>query len=342
MLILAVDDDEVSREMIAYTLRKEGHEVALAANGREALEILAQRNCRIVISDCLMPEVSGPTLCKSIRSSETGANIYIILISSRAERADVVTGLAAGADDFLTKPIDPDELRIRVRAAERILGLETQDATIFMLAKSVEARDSRAGNHLERMRRYTRALGEHLAELPAYRGLIDGEYLRLLYMTSPLHDIGKISIEDAVLLKPGRLTSDEFETIKQHTIKGAETLEAALAQNPDSVFLKMARDIAVTHHERYDGAGYPAGLAGDQIPLCGRIVALADVYDALTTKRVYKDAFPHTQARSLIISGSGTQFDPDVVDAFLAAESQFLAIKERFSDESPLYAEASV
>jgi putative two-component system response regulator len=233
----------------------------------------------------------------------------------------------------MTKPFDLDELRLRIRAAERILGLETRDLAIFTLAKSVEARDALSGNHLERVRQYTRALGEHLAEQPAFRRLIDAEYLRLLYMTSPLHDIVKVDIEDAVLLKPGRLTDDEFEVMKTHTIKGAETLEAALAQNPDAAFLRMARDIAVTHHERYDGTGYPAGLKGKEIPLCGRIMALADVYDALTSKRVYKDAFSHQQARNLILTGSGTQFDPDIVDAFLAAEGRFLAVREEFADE---------
>jgi putative two-component system response regulator len=338
MFILAVDDDEVTRALITYALEFDGHDVATATNGREALEILAEGNCRIVISDWMTPEVNGLTLCRSIRESEFSSYIYVILVSSHTDQADVIAGLSAGADDFMTKPFDLDELRVRIRAAERILGLETRDIAIFTLAKSVEARDALSGNHLERVRRYTRLLGEYLAEQPAFRGQIDAEYLRLLYMTSPLHDIGKVAIEDAVLLKPGRLTADEFEVMKTHTIKGAETLEAALVQNPDAEFLRMARDIAVTHHERYDGTGYPAGLAGDKIPLCGRIVAVADVYDALTSKRVYKDAFSHKQARKLIFTGRGTQFDPDVVDAFLTAESQFLAIREEFADEVMAFA----
>lgn len=336
MLVLVVDDDQVNREMIAYALDKDGHQIATAANGREALEILAGGKCRIVISDYLMPEVNGLTLCKSIRDGEFGSYIYVILMSgSRMEHADLMAGLSAGADDFLTKPLDLAELRIRIRAAERLLGLETRDATIFTLARSVEARDAHVGNHLERLRRYTRALGEKLAEHFKYRGLVDGDYLRLLYMTSPLHDIGKVAVEDAVLLKPGRLTANEFEIMKTHTVKGAEAIDAALANDPDSLFLKMARDIAVTHHERYDGSGYPLGLKEDEIPLSGRIVALADVYDALTSKRIYKDAFSHNQARNLILTGSGSQFDPDVVDAFLAAEGQFLAIREEFADEVP-------
>jgi len=338
MFILAVDDDEITLSLIKYALKLDGHDVATATNGHEALEILAEGNCRVVISDWMMPEVNGLTLCRSIRESDFSSYIYIILVSSHTEQEDVIAGLSAGADDFMTKPFDLDELRLRIRAAERILGLETRDLAIFTLAKSVEARDALSGNHLERVRHYTRALGEHLAQQPAFRAQIDAEYLRLLYMTSPLHDIGKVAIEDAVLLKPGRLTDDEFEVMKTHTIKGAETLEAALAQNPDAAFLRMARDIAVTHHERYDGTGYPAGLKGKEIPLCGRIMALADVYDALTSKRVYKDAFSHQQARNLILTGRGTQFDPDIVDAFVAAESQFLAVREQFADKVPAFA----
>jgi putative two-component system response regulator len=339
MRILVVDDDQISREMIAYALSQDGHEILTASDGGEALEIVAQGKCRIVITDYLMPGVNGRTLCKSIRNGEFGAYVYIILISgSRTEQSDLVAGLAAGADDFLTKPLDPAELRIRIRAAARILGLETRDATIFTLAKSVEARDAHSGDHLERMRRYTRLLGEQLAGQPPFRGLIDGEYLRLLFMTSPLHDIGKVAIEDAVLLKPGQLTASEFEVMKSHAIKGAETLEAALASDPDSPFLQMARDIAATHHERYDGTGYPRGLKGDEIPLAGRIVAVADVYDALTSERVYKDAFSHEQARNLIVSGSRSQFDPDVVMAFQAVEEQFLEVREEFADELPALA----
>jgi len=161
---------------------------------------------------------------------------------------------------------------------------------------------------------------------------IDAEYLRLLYSTSPLHDIGKVGIPDSVLLKPGRLSDREFEIMKTHSAVGAQTLDAALARFPKTRFLRMARDIAATHHEHYDGSGYPGGLKGDDIPLCGRIVALADVYDALTSKRSYKDAFCHDIARGIIVKDSGTQFDPRVVDAFLAAESAFIAIRDRFRE----------
>ena len=168
-------------------------------------------------------------------------------------------------------------------------------------------------------------------QLEGFGGLTRWE--QLIYLTSPLHDIGKVGVPDAVLLKPGRLSNDEFEIMKTHAALGAETLDAALKRYPSARFLKIARDIAATHHERWDGTGYPAGLSGSQIPLCGRIVSLADVYDALASKRSYKNAFSHQVARSIILEGSNTHFDPDVVDAFLQIEHEFLSIRERFSGE---------
>jgi putative two-component system response regulator len=179
-------------------------------------------------------------------------------------------------------------------------------------------------------------LASHLSKQDKFREVVDGEYVDSIYRTSPLHDIGKVGIPDGVLLKPGRLTDREFEIMKTHTLIGAKTLEAALAERPDARFLHMARDVALTHHEHYDGSGYPQGLAGDAIPLCGRIVALADAYDALTTRRVYKSAYGHEIARNIIVEAAGKHFDPDVVDAFLASEGLFVAIQRAFAEgEAP-------
>ena len=171
--------------------------------------------------------------------------------------------------------------------------------------------------------------------MPKYAGIIDDEFVHLVYQTSPLHDIGKVGIPDSILLKPGRYSDDEFELMKAHTTIGAETLDAALAQNPKARFLQIAREIAAAHHERFDGRGYPLGLSGEEIPLSARIVAVADVYDALTSKRVYKDAFAHHAARNIILKDSGTHFDPDVVDAFLVVEQDFIDIRNAlFEGES--------
>jgi putative two-component system response regulator len=332
MKILVVDDDRISRETLAAMLQKYRYEVITAASGREALDILAQGDCRMVISDWVMPEMNGPALCRAIREGEFSGYVYVILLTARKSNEDVVEGLSAGADDFMIKPFYPSELRVRIRAGERILALESRDLTIFALAKLAESRDPEMGEHLERLRRYAKVLAEHLAELPKYRGVIDAEFLRLLFLTAPLHDIGKVAIRDDVLMKSGRLTVDEYEILKTHTTQGADTLEAALDQHPEAAFLCMARDIALTHHERYDGTGYPAGLAGDDIPLAGRIVALADVYDAMTSARVYKEPFDHETARHLIVTERGKQFDPDVVDGFVASEKDFVEIGGHFAD----------
>jgi putative two-component system response regulator len=213
-----------------------------------------------------------------------------------------------------------------------MLSLETRDVAIFAMAKLAESRDPETGAHLERVQRYARALTQQLRRAGRFAGQIDDEFIRLIYLTSPLHDIGKVGIPDCVLLKPGRLSDHEFEMMKAHTTLGGQTLEAALRKFPNVKFLQMARDIAMTHHERVDGKGYPAGLAGDSIPLAGRIVAVADVYDALTSKRVYKDAFGHEVAKSIIVADAGTHFDPLVVDAFVAAEAEFQAVRQRFSE----------
>jgi PAS domain S-box-containing protein len=215
---------------------------------------------------------------------------------------------------------------------------ETRDVVIFAMARLAESRDPETGAHIERVQSYCQALAEQLAAAGQHQSLIDPEFIHLMYRTSPLHDIGKVGIPDDVLLKPGRLSDREFEIMKTHPTIGAETLEAAMARFPNTRFLQMARDIAVTHHERFDGTGYPSRLKGEDIPLCGRIVALADVYDALTSRRVYKAAFTHHVARGIIVRESGKQFDPAIVAAFLAIEDKFEAIYKRFGVSSSVAA----
>ncbi|MBT3200833.1 MAG: CBS domain-containing protein [Phycisphaerales bacterium] len=201
---------------------------------------------------------------------------------------------------------------------------QVRNLTVFSLARLAEMRDTDTGAHLERVREYACILADQLRLQDKYAGLIDDSFINLLYVTSPLHDIGKVSIPDAVLLKPGRLTEVEYDVMKTHASAGAEALGEALAEFPNADFLQMAKDIAGCHHERIDGLGYPFGMRGDEIPLSARIFALVDVYDALVTKRVYKEAFTPITAKNIIIEGSGTQFDSDVVDAFLACEEDFL------------------
>jgi len=332
MRILIVDDDPMALEMLRHALTRAGHEVETASNGVEAMEVLRKGICRLVISDWTMPEMDGVDLCRRIRAADSGGYVYVILLTARNSSQDTVEGLSAGADDFMPKPFNPTELMLRVRIGERVLSLETRDAMIFALAKLAESRDPETGAHLERVCNYSRQLAQHLSTLAKFKDQVDDAYVRLIYQTSPLHDIGKVAIPDCVLLKPGRLSDREFEIMKSHTTLGAQTLDAALREHPEAGFLRMAREIAASHHERWDGTGYPKRLKGADIPLCGRIVAVADVYDALTTKRVYKGAFVHEVARSLILEERGSHFDPDIVDAFLSCEQPFIEIRDRFAD----------
>lgn len=333
MRVLIVEDDDLAAEMLQNSLAQFGYEVTTARNGREALELVRTGLYRLVVSDWEMPEMTGVELCRQIRKRQGSGYVYVILLTARTGTRNAVEGLNAGADDFISKPFQPQEIRVRLRAGERILSLESRDVTIFSLAKLAESRDPETGAHLERMREYCRILAEHLSRQDKFRERVDGDYVQLIYMTSPLHDIGKVGIPDRVLLKAGRLTSEEFEIMKRHTVIGGETLDAAAQAHPEASFLWMARDIAWTHHERYDGSGYPRGMAGEEIPLCGRIVSLADVYDALTTKRIYKPAYGHERARSLILEGAETHFDPDIVQAFLANEDRFEAVWEQFATQ---------
>jgi putative two-component system response regulator len=332
MRVLIVDDDEIARDLLSEALTGAGYEVSAARDGREALEILRTGVFRLVISDWEMPEMNGLELCRRIRERHFSSYVYIILVTSRDGTDNVVEGLNAGADDFITKPFHPAELCVRVRSGVRLLSLESRNLTIFTLAKLAESRSPETGAHLERMREYCHVLAERLSHNKKYASDIDADYVHLIYLTSPLHDIGKVGIQDSVLLKGGPLTDKEFEIMKSHVRIGADTLAAAGRFQPDAEFLRMAHDIALTHHEWYDGSGYPQGLVGDEIPLCGRIVALADVYDALTAKRVYKNAFTHDVAKSVILEESGVHFDPDIVDAFLETEQEFIAIQKRFAN----------
>jgi len=335
MRILIVDDDDIALEMLSMALQQAGHSTESAGNGQDALRLVREGGFRMVITDWEMPRMTGLELCAAIRNEDLPGYVYVIILTAHNTPEEVVEGLSAGADDFLTKPFNPPELVVRVRAGERVLALETRDVAIFAMAKLAESRDPETGLHLDRVRTYARNVAIHIARLDKPGYAIDQGFIRTIYLTSPLHDIGKIGIPDSILLKPGRLSDREFDVMKTHTTMGAQTLQAALDQFPDATFLTMARDIANSHHERYDGSGYPGGLVGANIPLCGRIVALADVYDALTTKRVYKNAFSHEVARSIITEESGSHFDPLVVETFLALEKEFIDTWEGFSEAAP-------
>lgn len=335
MRILIADDDEIHLELLQTLLSDGDDEIITAADGEEALQAYRRAQPQMVILDWEMPWLDGIEVCRKIRTEQTVGYVYILLLTARGSHQDLIDGLSAGADDFITKPFDPAELKVRLTAGRRLLSMETRHVTIFALAKLADSRDPETGLHLERMREYSRVLAWEVRQTDRYRDTLPSDFAEMVYLTSPLHDIGKVGIPDVVLLKPGRLSDAEFAIMKRHAEIGGETLDAAVGQYPGIDYLRMARDIARSHHERYDGTGYPLGLAGDEIPLAARIVALADVYDALTCKRVYKSAYSHDVAKRMIADGSGKHFDPLVVEAFLSTEQSFISIKERYTEQDP-------
>ena len=332
MKVLIADDELVSRTKLEKHVSSLGHQAIVATNGKEALSLWIKNRPDLVISDWVMPEMNGIELVREIKRLQGSNYCYIIMITSQSETQDLVTGMEAGADDFLAKPFIKEELTVRIKAGERIINFESRDIVIFSMACLAEARDSDTGNHLERIRYYSKILAEDIAREEKLDQLTP-IFIDNIFLTSPLHDIGKIGIPDFVLLKPGQLDDKEYKIMQKHTSIGFEALNTAIDKYPNAEYLKMSAEIAFYHHEKYDGSGYPNHIKGDEIPLSARIVALADVYDALVSRRIYKSALPHDTAKSIITSERGCHFDPLVVDAFLRCEDKFMEILERFSNE---------
>ncbi|TFG36726.1 MAG: response regulator [Nitrospirales bacterium] len=331
MKILIVDDEVVSLTKMDRLLQRLGYETLVATDGAEGWKIWKEERVRIVITDWMMPGIDGLELCSRIKNAEGSRYTYVIMVTQKENTHDIVTAMDAGADDFITKPYVKAELAVRIRAGERVLSLESRDVVIFSLAKLAESRDPETGNHLERIRFYSKELAEAIGRSDSTQE-IDRLFIDNIFLTSPLHDIGKVGIPDAILLKPGKFNNEEFDIMKTHSRIGFETINEAYKKYPKAEYLKMSAEIALSHHEKFNGAGYPDGLSGNDIPLAARIVALSDVYDALVNKRVYKDRFTHDMAKSIIIKDKGTHFDPMVVDAFLSREERFIEIFKQFDD----------
>lgn len=330
MKILIAEDDLVSRSMLARIITDLGYNVLVAENGRVAFELWKNERPKLVISDWVMPVLDGVELCRLVRENEGSQYTYIIMVTAKNGTEDMVQAIDAGADDFVTKPYHKEELAVRLRAGVRVTDFEPRDLLIFSLAKLAESRDTDTGNHLERIRYYSKQLAQTLL----YNGhnQVNDVFVDNIFLTSPLHDIGKVGIPDTILLKPGRLDDGEFALMKTHCQIGHATINEVVKKYPKIDYLVMSADIALYHHEKYDGSGYPYGLRGEDIPLAARIVALADVYDALICKRVYKEAFTHANAKSIIVAEAGSHFDPAVVEAFQSCEKDFFNIAMEFRD----------
>ena len=484
--ILIVDDNSIIRTLLENILKMEGYITSSVNNGKEALDYLKDSQPNLILMDIDMPVMDGYQTCEEMRSRKEYETIPIIMVTAVGDKDIVKKVLSLGANDYIAKPFEPEELLSRIGAHIKVKGLieererlytqaelyfqsyknssdaimitdtkgnivdinqafthlygyereealdknvnilktshttpefykrmwmeilnkgyfngevinltkdkreipvilsitsikregniigymgvtvditvrkqledalkeynrtleqkvkertkeieDTQDATIIGLAKLAEYRDPDTGAHLERIRNYCRLIAQELATREKFKGIIDEKYIDLIYKSSPLHDIGKVGIPDNILLKADRLTPEEFEIMKRHTVIGGDAITAAenrLGANKGS-FLTMGKEIAYCHHEKFDGSGYPYGFKGDKIPLSARIMALADVYDALTNKRVYKEAWIHKDTREIIIKNSGKHFDPDIVEAFLRMEGEFIKIKKHYQFE---------
>jgi putative two-component system response regulator len=357
--ILIVDDDPdnlfVLNELLCTQYR-----VLAAISGETGLRVaLGTPRPDLILLDVMMPGLDGYAVLARLRANPVTREIPVVFLTALGDPSDEERGFSHGAADYITKPLKPAVVMARVRCQleaklarewlnDRNAALEaeverrmaendlTQRVTIRALAHLAEARDPETGNHILRTQSYMKRLATDLRAHPRFASLISDRYIELLTMSAPLHDIGKVGIPDHILLKPGKLTADEWVVMKTHAQCGSNAIEQA-ERDVDAPleFLTLAKEIAHWHHEKWDGSGYPDGLAGEAIPLAARLMAVADVFDALISKRVYKEAMTTAEAGRLLKEGRGRHFDPDVVDTFLAAFDDFVAIAERYRDETP-------
>ena len=361
--VLLVDDTPEDLTLMSALL-EDTYRVKVADRGDKAIKIAASDNPPdLILLDIMMPEMDGYEVCRVLKSSETTRGIPVIFLAAKMTLEDEQKGLAAGAVDYLIKPVFSSLLLARVAAQIALKAnadwrrmrdeflrdkndyLEQQvtrrthevmavlDVTILAMTSLAETRDSDTGNHIRRTQHYVQALARHLKTHVRFANELSDAAIDVLFKAAPLHDIGKVGIPDRILLKPAQLTPEEFEIMKTHTTLGCDAIQQAEQIVGTRVdFLRVAKEIALSHQEKWDGRGYPQGLAGDDIPLSARLMAVADVYDALISERVYKAAMPHDRAVGVVFQGRGAHFDPDMVDAFIEIQSEFQAIAQRFSD----------
>ena len=355
---ILVVDDQSENLTVMHGLLKDQYRVTVANSGQRALALARADNPPgLILLDIMMPEMDGFEVCRRLKADPATRETPVVFLTAKNEVTDESLGFALGAADYITKPVSPPLVLARVKThlllkvaadflrdqnqyleaevAKRTREIGTiQDVTIIALASLAETRDNETGNHIRRTQNFVKILAEQLQHHPRFAHYLSPSQIEILYKSAPLHDIGKVGIPDRILLKPGPLTVEEFTVMKTHCALGRDAIVAAekVLLSPNS-FLTCAREIAYGHQEKWDGSGYPEGLQGDAIPVSARLMALADVYDALTSVRVYKAAMPHLQAREIIVAGRGRHFDPDVVDAFLESEDVFREIANYFSDE---------
>jgi putative two-component system response regulator len=350
--ILVVDDTPDNLDLMGDLLMDD-YRVKVANSGKKALEIVQSASPPdLVLLDIMMPEMDGYEVCRILKSSEETKNIPVIFLTAKTNTIDEQKGFEIGAVDYITKPISPAIVMARVKThldlyyknvyLEKLVTQRTheiaaiQDVTIHAMASLAETRDNETGNHIRRTQNYVKLLAQHLQFHPNYTHFLNMDgVIETLFKSAPLHDIGKVGIPDAILLKPGRFEPSEFEIMKSHPELGQNTiLQAESELGIDVPFLQYAKEIAYGHHEKWDGSGYPQGLSGEDIPISARLMAVADVYDALISRRVYKEGMPHEQAVQIILDGKGTHFDPHIIEAFVLLHETFKEIASTFSDSN--------
>ncbi|MBU0752269.1 MAG: two-component system response regulator [Gammaproteobacteria bacterium] len=357
--LLIVDDDPGNLAILGELLQPH-YDVLVAPSGKRALEIATETPPDLILLDVMMPEVDGHEVLRQLKGRPDTQDIPVIFVTGKDGSKDEEAGLALGAVDYITKPFRPAIVLARVRTqlelklardwlADQNAHLEaevtrrtsdimlTQDITIKALAELAETRDNETGNHIRRTQEYVRLLARQLQGHPRFAAFLTEQNIELLAKSAPLHDIGKVGIPDHILHKPGKLNAEEWAVMQTHAELGAQAIEHALRETDRHIdFLDTAQQIAHWHHEKWDGSGYPDGLKGDAIPVPARLMALADVFDALISRRVYKAAMPPDAARDIIAGERGKHFDPDVTDAFLAAYDDFVAVAEKYQEgETP-------
>ncbi len=362
--VLVVDDTPDNLTLMSSLLRSD-YKVKLANSGERALEIATgESKPDLILLDIMMPGMDGYEVLRRLQFNPETEDIPVIFLTAMSASDDETVGLELGAVDYITKPINPAITLARVRnhlqvkRARDILTnhnhylelevarrtrevAELQDVTIRAMASLAETRDNETGNHIQRTQYYVKALALQLKDHPRFKDELTDDAIDMIFKSAPLHDIGKVGIPDRILLKPGKLTPEEFEVIKTHTTLGLEAILAAESQTSHgNPFFRYAKEIAYSHQEKWDGSGYPQGLVGNTIPLSARLMAVADVYDALISERVYKRAFSHEEAVRIIQDGRGSHFDPDLVDTFMELSEEFRQIALRFTDgEHTLHAQ---
>ena len=353
--VLVVDDTPDNLSLMSNLL-KDLYKVKVANNGEKALKIATSTPPDLILLDIMMPGMDGYEVCQRLQDEPSTRDIPVIFLTAKSEVEDEERGLAIGAVDYITKPISPpivlarvkthlnlkasaDFLRSKSDYLEQEVRSRTkeisaiQDVTILAMASLAETRDSDTGNHIRRTQLYVKALSEKLKDHPRFNRYLSDYTIGMLFKSAPLHDIGKVGIPDRILLKPGKLDPDEFEIMKTHTTLGRDAIEHAEQSLGSQVdFLSIAKEIAYSHQEKWDGSGYPLGLAGEAIPISARLMAVADVYDALISRRVYKAGMPHEKAVAIVLEGKGKHFDPDIVDAFIEIQEEFRNIAARYAD----------